>query len=122
MPHSTERGLNRTPITGLVRYARKFYELLGNRRKFERAPMSGAVVVVSKGSVVDTMQTCSCVDISPRGIALDCPHPLAVDALVLLQSDDHRTSRRARVRHCGQSGGDGYRVGLEFVANKEWAN
>jgi len=114
MRNSAERWLSQTPTTGLVRYARTFYELLGNRRKFERIPVSGTVVVVRKGSVVDTTHTCSCVDVSLRGIALDCPEPLKVDELVQLQSDDQITSQ-ARVRHCGQSDG-GYRVGLEFVA------
>src|SRR5215472_4809018 len=114
MRHSAEPGLNRTPISGLARYARTFYELLSNRRKFERVPVSGTVIVVRKGSVVDTTHTCSGVDISPRGIAIDCPEPLEVGEFVRLQSDDHITSRRARVRHCGRSDG-GYRVGLEFV-------
>jgi hypothetical protein len=114
MRHAAEWGLNRTPITGLVRYARTFYELLSNRRKFERVPVSDAVVVVCKGIAVGTTHTCSCVNRSPRGIALDCPEPLEVDELVQLHADDHITSRGARVRHCRQSDG-GYRVGLEFV-------
>jgi len=106
------------PITGIVRYARKLYELLGNRRKFERVPMSGTVFVVCKGSVVDTTHTCACVDISLRGIGLDCPEPVIVDAFVQLHSDDHGTWRLARVRHCALRGSR-YRVGLEFAAKPE---
>jgi PilZ domain len=121
MHPSVQRALNRVPVGGIARYARKFYELLGNRRKFERVPMSGTVFVVRKGSVVDETHVCSCLDISPRGIALDCPEPLAVDSFVQLYSDDHASWRLARVRHCGHLSSR-YRVGLEFVAKPEWGN
>jgi hypothetical protein len=109
------------PVGGIVRYARKFYELLGNRRKFERVPASGTVFLVLKGSVIDITHVCSCVDISPRGIGIECPEPLAVGAYVQLQSVEQGTARLARVRHIMEREGK-YRMGLEFVAKAEWAN
>jgi hypothetical protein len=35
-------------LGGLARRAQSFYELLGNRRKFERAPVSGKIFVTWK--------------------------------------------------------------------------
>src|SRR6516165_6649469 len=98
----------RIPVGGLARYARSFYELLGNRRKFERTPMSGTIFVTCKGSVVDTTQSASCVDISPRGIAIDCSELLTKDWVVQLHSENHGPRRLARVCYCLQRG-DRYR-------------
>ena len=81
-------GVRRISVSGLARYARSFYELLGNRRKFERTPMSGTVFVTCKGSVADTTQVASCVDISPRGMAVDCSELLTKDQVVQLHSED----------------------------------
>jgi len=108
----------RIPVRSLARYARSFYELLGNRRKFERTPMSGKMIVTSKGSVVDTTQVASCVDISPRGVAIDCSELLAKDWVVQLHTEDRGPRRLARVRYCIQCG-DRYRVGLEFIAERQ---
>jgi hypothetical protein len=108
-------GVKRNPVGGLVRYARSFYELLGNRRKFERVPFSGTIVITCKGAVVDSTYLASCVDISPRGMAVECLEPLTVDGFVQLQSEDHSPRRMARVRYCIPRG-DRYRAGLEFIA------
>jgi hypothetical protein len=89
-------GVRRISVSGLARYARSFYELLGNRRKFERTPMSGTVFVTCKGSVADTTQVASCVDISPRGMAVDCSELLTKDQVVQLHSGDHGPASRAR--------------------------
>jgi PilZ domain len=121
MRESMEWAMHRTPVGGIVRYARKFYELLGNRRKFDRVLTSGTVFLLCKGSVIDTTHVCSCVDISPRGIGIECPERLAVGAYVQLQSVDQGTLRLARVRHILERDGK-YRMGLEFVAKAEWAN
>lgn len=111
-------GVKRIPAGGLARYARSFYELLGNRRKFERTPMSGTVFVTCKGSVLDTTQVSACLDISPGGIAIECPELLTKDRVVQLHSQDYGPRRLARVRYCIQLG-DHYRVGLEFVAEPQ---
>ena len=108
-------AVTRNPVGGLLRCARSFYELLGNRRKFERVPMSGPVIVTCKGAVVDTTHLSSCLDISPRGMAVECPEPLAIDGFVQVQSDDHSPRRMARVRYCIPRG-DRYRAGLEFIS------
>jgi hypothetical protein len=105
-------GLRRIPVSGLVRYARSFYELLGNRRKFERTPMSGTVFVTCP--MEDTTQVASCVDISPRGMAVDCSELLTKDRVVQLHSEEHGPRLLARVRYCLQRSNH-YRVGLEFV-------
>jgi hypothetical protein len=107
--------VKRIPVGGLARYARTFYNLLGNRRKFERIPISGSILVTGKGYVVDTTYLSSCVDISPRGIGIEYPEALAVDGIVQVHSEDYGPRRLARVRYCIQRG-DRYRVGLEFIA------
>jgi hypothetical protein len=108
-------GVIRNPVSGVVRYARSFYELIGNRRKYERVAMSGPIVVTCKGAVVDTTHIASCLDISPRGMAVECPEPLTVNAFVQLQSEAHGPRRTAQVRYCIPRE-DRYRAGLEFVA------
>jgi hypothetical protein len=108
-------GRKRIAVGGITRYARSFYNLLGNRRKFERVPFSGTIFVTCRGSVVETAHVSPCVDISPRGIGVECPEPLTVDGFVQVHSDDHGPRRLARVRYCLHRG-ESYRVGLEFVA------
>ena len=77
--------------------------------------MSGIVFVTSKGCAVDTTHKCPSVDISPRGIAVDCPEAIPTDARIHLHSDEYGPQRLARVRYCVQRSGL-YRVGLEFMA------
>jgi hypothetical protein len=105
-------------VGGVVRYARSFYELLGNRRKSARAPMSGAIWATCKGSVVDATQLASCVDISHRGMAIECSERIAVDGFVQLYSEEHGPRRLTRVRYCVPRG-DRFRVGLEFIAGPQ---
>jgi hypothetical protein len=108
--------LSAIPVRVLARYARPFYELLGNRRKFERRPISGTVFITCKGSVVDTTQVASCVDVSPRGMAVECSESLTNHLVVQLHSEDDGPRLLARVRYCVQRS-DHYRVGLEFVGD-----
>jgi hypothetical protein len=115
---SSDRALNRFQMGGLAQYVRRFYELLGNRRKSERVPISGSIRVICEGYAVDTTHACSVVDISRGGIAIDCPEPIAVDAVVQLQPDEQGPRRPARIRYCIQRC-DLYRVGLEFIAPPE---
>jgi hypothetical protein len=58
---------------------------------------------------------CSCVDISPRGIAIDCPEALAPESQVAIVADEQGVRRMARVCYCNPQGA-GHRIGLEFVA------
>jgi PilZ domain-containing protein len=108
-------------VEGIVRYARSFYQLVGNRRKVVRAPIAGTILVTTKGYVIDMSHTCACVDISQRGIGIDSPEPLALDAFVQVHSDEYAPRRVARVRFCNQLG-DVYRVGLQFVARPQSTN
>jgi hypothetical protein len=105
-------------VGGLARYAQSFYELRGNRRRFERTPMSGTIFVTCNGTVVDTTQSALCVNTSQRGVALDCFDLLTKGRVVLLHSEDHGPRRLARVRYCIERG-DHYRVGLEFIAETQ---
>jgi len=105
-------------VGGLVRYARSFYQLVGNRRKFARAPISGTVLVTTKGYAIDMTHTCSCVDMSPSGIGMDCPEPLTVDAFVQVHFKENGPRRVGRVRFCNRLG-DVYRIGLQFVAGPQ---
>jgi hypothetical protein len=99
-----------------AQYARSFYLLLGNRRKYERTPISGTVRVICPGYDVESVYVSSCVDISPRGMAIDCPEQIAPDTFVTLQVE-HGTKRLARVAYCRQSD-TACRIGLEFTALK----
>lgn len=102
-----------TMVGGITRYARSLFELVGNRRSFPRTPVSGTILVTTKGYAIDTVHSCSCVDASLRGLGVDCPEPLAVDAFVHIQSEEDGPRRLARVRYCRENG-DSYRIGLQF--------
>jgi len=100
---------------GLGGWMRSLYQVLANRRKFERVPISGTVrTTVTPGSAMDMMHVCSCVDISPRGMAIDSPEPLALDMVVPIQAEGEGSRRFARVCYCLDRG-IGYRIGLEFI-------
>jgi hypothetical protein len=73
--------------SALIRSGRSLYYLFGNRRKFDRMPISGTIRVVVKSFSLVTTHVCSCVDISPRGIGLDCPELIALETVVQLTSD-----------------------------------
>jgi hypothetical protein len=96
------------------RYAPALYKLLSNRRQFERVPATGTILA-TYGRAVPNMLTCSCVDISPRGIAIDSPEPIEPNAFVALRSDERDPERWARVRYCRQHNSV-HRIGLEFIA------
>ena len=100
---------------GVGGWMRSLYQVLANRRKFERVPISGTVRTVTPGSAMDVMHVCSCVDISPRGMAIDSPEPLALDVVVPIQAEGEGSRRFARVCYCLDRG-IGYRIGLEFIA------
>jgi hypothetical protein len=96
-------GMRSTPgknsVALLVGYGRSFYWLLGNRRKFDRVPFSGNIRATCKGGGLITKHVCSCVDISPSGIGIDCPELMLRDAVVQLSSDEEDSGRFARVRY-----------------------
>jgi hypothetical protein len=115
-----ERALNLIPVGGIVRCARSIYELLGNRRKSARLPTSGNIFVTFQGLVADTTYGCLCVDVSPKGIAIDSVEPMTVDATVQLHTGVHGARRLAAVRYCLERNGS-YRVGLEFISDAEMA-
>jgi PilZ domain len=79
------------------------------------ATISGTILITTKGYAVDMTHKCSCVDVSPRGMGIDCPELLAVAAFIQVHSDERGPRRVARVRFCHQLG-DMYRVGLQFVS------
>jgi hypothetical protein len=116
MDPGVERALKLIPVA-IVRHARKFYELLGNRRKFERIPTSGTIFATFKGSVVDTTYACDLVNISPGGIAIDSLEPMKVDSILQLHSTESGPRRLARVRYCLAHSAS-YRIGLEFIADR----
>jgi hypothetical protein len=104
----------KTNSAGIVsRYARSFYLLLSNRRKFERLPMSGTVRATWGGYAVSNSHVCSCVDASPRGMGIDCPSSVDPETVIALHTDESTAKRQARVCYCQQRG-DVYRIGLEF--------
>ena len=94
---------------------RSFYQLLGNRRKFERHPLSGTIQGRCESYGVVSSYTFSCVDISPRGIGVDCSEPMAPNTVLELHPDGKQESRCARARWC-QKHDAVFRNGLEFIA------
>ena len=104
--------------SAFIRSGRSLYYLFGNRRKFGRMPISGTIRVIVKSFSLVTTHVCSCVDISPRGIGLDCPELIALETVVQLTSDQDDSSRFARIQYCEQRGPI-FRAGLEFVAKPE---
>ena len=115
------RVLRLNPIGAAVQYARSFYELVANRRKYERMPISGRVRVACSGYSVETVYACSCVDISRGGMAIDCPDVLFSGTIIALQTEEQGSRRLARVCYC-QERGAVYRIGLEFTASDEQPN
>ena len=102
----------------LIRSGRSLYYLFGNRRMFDRLPISGTIRVVVKSFGLVTTHVCSCVDISPRGIGLGCHELITLETVVELTSDGDKSSRFARIRYCEQRGPI-FRTGLEFIAKPE---
>ena len=111
------------PIGAARQYARSFYELLANRRKDERMPISGRVRVICSSSSysVETVHACSCVDISRGGMAIDCPDVLFPGTIIALQTEEQGSRRLARVCYCHEHSAV-YRAGLEFTAGDKLPN
>ena len=108
----------RSNHTGVfVRYAQSLYQILRNRRKFERVPVTGTILA-TYGSAVPITQTCSCVDMF--GIAIDSPEPMEPNTFVALRSDERDPKRWARVRYC-RPHDVVHRIGLEFIAKDRGA-
>ena len=113
--NSTIRGLTMGDMNlGLSDAARSLYHLLSNRRKYERVPVSGSVRATYLGYAAGDI--CSCVNISPGGMAVDSADSMMKGAVVVLYSDQHHLKRLARVCHCQLRDGM-YRIGLEFTTD-----
>jgi hypothetical protein len=102
----------RHEIQTVFRSAWSLYQLIGNRRKFDRVPLNGPVVLRFSNSVVDRTEYCSCVDISPRGIGLSSP--ASIDPGCIVELDAQGRTRFARVRYCRPDDAN-YRIGLELL-------
>ena len=113
MTAATSPEPKRSFSRALIYQIRSLYQLLGDRRKFERTPATGAILITA-GYAIVTTHVCSCADISPQGIGINCSESIAVDDLVAVHSDVEGPRRLARVRYCQQRGAI-YRIGLEFM-------
>lgn len=102
------------PFGALARYARSFYELLGNRRKSARLPASGRILATAAGSVVTTTHECAMIDVSLHGMAIECSEPLPPDIILQLRAEDDGPMRLARVCYCVPRG-TSYRIGVRFT-------
>jgi hypothetical protein len=76
--------------------------------------MSGAVRVTCSAYGVETVHACSCVDVSPRGMGIDCPEPIATGTMIGLYAEEHGHRLPARVCYC-RARGTAYRIGVEFM-------
>ena len=108
------RALRVNTIGAAFQYARSFYHLLGNRRKYPRQPISGAVRLTIPGYAVATVHICACVDISPSGMGVNCPDSIPPETIVDVHAEEYGPRRPARVCYCHEQG-TGYRIGLEFA-------
>ena len=103
----------------IVHYGARFYQLLGNRRKYERLPLSGAITAKCSGCCTEETYACACVDISPRGMGIESAEPIGPQMYVLLYSNEQARSHFAIVRYCINRG-DVFRIGLEFISETEY--
>ena len=113
---AVSRVLKSSPIGIAAQYARSFYDLLANRRKYERTPICGIVRVTFPGYAVESTHVCSCVDISPRGMAMDCPESLLPNTIIVLHAEEHGARRVARVCYSRERG-TVYRIGVDFTTD-----
>jgi PilZ domain-containing protein len=96
-------------------YGSSLYYLLANRRRFERRPTTGKLVIRYKNVYGELKsQACSCADFSPRGMGIDCEEPIFPETEVALSYANEDTTRFARVRSCRRLE-SAFRVGLEFI-------
>src|SRR5215469_10763770 len=95
-----ELDVSRLTATVLDRW-RSFYFLVGNRRRYERQPLSGNVTITYRNGNHDTVKhQCSCIDWSPRGFALICPEAVPVETSVQLLPDSSKLTTFGQVRYC----------------------
>lgn len=112
------RALRVSTIGTAFHYARSFYHLLGNRRRYDRQAISGAVRLTCRGYDVSTVHMAVCVDISPRGMGVDCSDAIQPDTIVEVHAEERGARRPARVCYC-QEHGTVYRIGLEFATGDD---
>ena len=93
-------------------FVRSLYQVLVNRRKYERVPLVG-LIKLTCGYAVKKTHVCSCVDASPRGLGLDCPEAIEPGTTVLLHAEEG-PSRFAHVCYCQERVGV-YHLGVEFT-------
>jgi hypothetical protein len=115
----TDMGIicdRRSAKSAVFQYCRSFYQLLANRRKLDRLPLSGTIVLTYQdGYAQPTVLSCSCTDISRQGMGLASSELVPVGITVQLQLDEGGFSRFARICYCLHCG-PVFRVGLEFSA------
>ena len=98
------------------------YQLLSNRRRFDRQPIQGAMALNCRNKYGDHVTTiCSCTDISARGLGVQSPEPVIPNADAYITCEAHGLKGFAYIRYCVPRAG-GHAVGLEFRSEPEcWA-
>jgi len=105
----------------IVHFSRQLYQTLGNRRRDERQPISGTVNVTVKNQYGQlTTRTCTCLNLSATGLALESEEPIPISADAYLYSSQYGLKSFAAVRYCLRCT-SGYQIGVQFRAEpKVW--
>ncbi len=107
-------------MDAISRYGQAVYHLLGNRRKFERQTLAGPINVtyLDKYEQLVTYQ-CSCVNISPRGLAIESPVWITPNADVYVYSETLNLKTFACVRQCRPQEAS-YIIGMRFTLEPDY--
>ena len=109
-------------VEKLMDYGRSIYSLLGERRKAQRIDFNCSITVSCKNRYGQlTSHTCTCLNISERGIGFLAPEALAENSDVYIHSETHNLKRFGRVRYCTQKGDQNY-IGCFFRPAPEFWN
>src|SRR3954447_16941709 len=95
MRFALDRARKLISVGGLVRCARSFYELIGNRRKAVRQPTSGNIFATFHGIVANSTYACLCVDVSLKGIGVECHEPMRPPSERLMRDPLNSASNRS---------------------------
>ena len=104
-----------SPFAAATSFGQFLHRLLGNRRDTDRIRVRGEICACfcdARGLTV--VLTCTCVDLSPRGMGVYSPKPISPGIEVTLRDPAGGAILRcAQVRYC-QRHGHSHRIGFAF--------
>jgi hypothetical protein len=107
------------PVASPREFFQSLYYLLGNRRRYARAPLTG-VLTVNFRDKFDQIITrpATLVDISRRGLRIECEEQIAPDTNVYVIMEAQNLKGFTTARYCFPKG-SAYVIGLVFRDGKE---